>query len=354
MEIDQFISQFGGLTESYLFYNNTVQLRFDIKKHIYYLVTQDGLVTVDGVTNSCHIIDKSDALIAWAVKMMAQKLLATIPRDTIAPDTFIAPMSYGEFEQHVLAAKSAHKDKLDEASNIGHLAHNWIEQCIKYELNSSQGIPYIPMPENEQARNCCRAAVAWMLGHNIRWICTERKVYSRDFKYAGTMDGLCWVDSCQDPKCCREEFKDRLSLADWKTSNDLYPEYLLQTAAYMNAYMEEFPDQQIVDRWVIRLGKEDAKFDPWHVYGSDYEEDLDAFLDTLHLSRSLEVVKDRMKERHNVAKAIIKEEKRIAKEVALAVACKRSAQYMGIRKPKCNGGNPCQTCLAKYQERHGE
>lgn len=355
MEIDQFISEFSGLTEEYLFYNNTVKLRYEAKGHKYYLVTPTGMIEQDGVTSTVHIIDKSDALIAWAVKMMAQKLLDTMPRDSISPDNFIAPMSYGEFEQHVLASKSAHKDKLDEASNIGHLAHNWIEQYITACLQSNltrKAYLFNNLPLQEQAANCCRAALSWMDDHNIRWISTEKKIYSLMFGYAGTMDGLCWVDSCQDPKCCRENFIDRLSVADWKTSNELYPEYLLQTAAYMQAYMEEFPEERVVDRWVIRLGKEDAKFDPWHLYGSDFDEDLEAFLDTLHLTRSIKVVRERMKDRADEAKALLKLEKARAKEAALAIKCKRADKYRGIRKPKCNNGTPCQSCLNKYNERH--
>lgn len=29
--------------------------------------------------------------------------------------------------------------------------------------------------------------------------------------------------------------------------------------------------------------------------------------------------------------------------------CSNSSRYKGIRKPRCNKGNPCQTCLDKYR-----
>lgn len=28
--------------------------------------------------------------------------------------------------------------------------------------------------------------------------------------------------------------------------------------------------------------------------------------------------------------------------------CKNANRYKGLRAPKCNGGNPCVTCMAKY------
>src|SRR5262249_19750690 len=117
-------------------------------------------------------------------------------------------------------------------------------------------------PVDERAANCCAAAVEWMSQHNVRWLKTERKCFSRKYGYAGTMDGLAVVDSCKDRLCCPHDFTDRLTLVDWKTSNALYVEYLLQTAAYQQAYQEE-TGETIADRWVIRLGKDDAEFDPW-------------------------------------------------------------------------------------------
>ena len=71
------------------------------------------------------------------------------------------------------------------------------------------------------------------------------------------------------------QFKYRLSLSDCKTSNSLRVEYLLQIAAYQHAYQEE-TGENIEDRWVIRLGKDDAtEFDPWHTEGDEpFRQDL--------------------------------------------------------------------------------
>ena len=72
--IEDFIQRWGGVTESYWFYNHTIELRYSPDDHVYLLVTPDGLETQKGCTNICHIIDKSIVLIPWVCKMMAQKI----------------------------------------------------------------------------------------------------------------------------------------------------------------------------------------------------------------------------------------------------------------------------------------
>lgn len=338
------IETFSGPTRSYFFYDGTIELLYEHRTHTYYLVTPDGLKRLDGVTDTCHIIDKSDALIPWACKMMANQLLLSVPHTRIE-------MEFYEYEAMVLAAKSAHKSKLDEAANIGHIAHDWIERHIQTII--AKGMDPIPMPVEPQAASCCRAALQWMNNHNIQWLHTERKIYSKKWGFAGTMDGLCYVDSCSDKACCREEFKHRLSVADWKTSNYLYPEYLLQTAAYVIAYQEEF-NVTIPDRWVIRLGKEDGEFEPWPLGPETFKDDAVAFIAALQLKRHFETVTGNMKERESAKKAAKKEQRKEAREAALAIKCNRADRYKGVRYPTCNEGKPCQTCLETYTQRQKE
>jgi hypothetical protein len=365
--IDAFLAKFGDTDTdtdtdtytpatrlySYYFYDNSIELRYDPAAHIYYRVYKcngkEEVVPQAGVTDTCHIVDKSDALIPWACKMMAQKLLSTAKYDGIS--AFTVPLSSTDLETWVMAAKSAHRDKLEEAANIGHIAHDWIEQYIKQWIQGTAGSTFTaqPLPVNEQAASACMAAMSWMVRHNIQWLHTEKKIYSNFFEFAGTMDGLCLVDSCDDRQCCKEEFTGRLSVADWKTSNYLYPEYLLQTAAYMYAYMEEH-GVKITDRWVIRLGKEDGKFEPWHLYGDDYNEDLAAFIAALELSQSMQKVRTRMKARDTEAKNAARARKKEATQKALTLKCKGADTYKGVRAPRCNGGNPCQSCTDKYAQ----
>src|SRR5208282_6570475 len=106
----------------------------------------------------------------------------------------------------------------------------------------------------------------------------------------GTMDGLCLVDSCDDRLCCPHEFKNRLTIADWKTSNGLYITYLMQVAAYQAAFECE-TGETVEDRWVLRLDKETGDFDPWHAEGREaFDQDFAGFLHALDLTRSLKSI----------------------------------------------------------------
>ena len=64
--------------ESYWFYKNTVELRYADAAHAYFLVLLDKLIEQDGVTTVVKIVDKSDMLVPWGCKMMAQDLMANI------------------------------------------------------------------------------------------------------------------------------------------------------------------------------------------------------------------------------------------------------------------------------------
>lgn len=68
----------------------------------------------------------------------------------------------------------------------------------------------------------------------------------------------------------------------------------------------------VLDRWIIRLGKHDGEFEPWHTTADDFQEDLEGFLDALSLTRSVRLTNERMKGQKNAIKAA----KKVAKELA--------------------------------------
>ena len=66
----------------------------------------------------------------------------------------------------------------------------------------------------------------------------ERRVYHNDHRYAGTVDALVTMDG-------------KFGVLDIKTSQSIYRDYNLQTAAYMEALTGQFPS--IETRWILRL-----------------------------------------------------------------------------------------------------
>lgn len=357
-DLNGLLSQYGDLSEAYFFYDNTEQLRFDRKKWRWFRFCEDG--TFDplyGVTTVIHIIDKSEALMGWAKKMAMAKLRRLmIERAGFGSEDAQMHIFIGELDQIIADSKKADEEELDKAGDTGHSAHDWIEQYVKSVLKNDETRKHellAKFPQDERAANCCIASIAWMADHNVRWRCTERKVYSRRHRYAGTMDGLALIDSCSDPNCCRQPFKDRLSIVDWKTSNYLYIEYLFQTAAYQQAYEEE-TGESIEDRWVIRLGKDDGEFDPWHVPGrSMFTEDWAGYLACLTLYQSVERVEDRVASIKGMRKAIQQEIERKRREEEHKIKCPKADDYKGSRKSKClPDGTQCKTCREKYEIKH--
>ncbi|MBI4094606.1 MAG: hypothetical protein HY435_00215 [Candidatus Liptonbacteria bacterium] len=66
----------------------------------------------------------------------------------------------------------------------------------------------------------------------------ERRIVHHDHRYAGTIDALALIDG-------------KFGVMDIKTSQGIYRDYNLQTAAYMEALKSEFRNLQT--RWILRI-----------------------------------------------------------------------------------------------------
>jgi hypothetical protein len=308
------------LGDAISFYNGEVTLRFDKENHAYHLILPDGTTEIqDGVTTISNILDHSLYLMPCACKMQYLKMLRIMPHEFVPVNEHgdqerrTKSIPWGDFDRLAQEAKSAHREHFEDAGDVGNEAHAWIEESIKYAMKHNDGIVekmHPTAPSDERAVNCGLAAFKWMQAHNVRWLRTERKVYSRKYKYAGTMDGLATVDSCDNPACCYTFFVDQLSLIDWKSSNHLRIEYLYQTAAYQQAEQEEF-GKEIKARWILRLGKEDGEFEAW--YEIDFQTDFATFLACLELYRLNRQVDKRMRDTKKLKTFYKREAKKAAK-----------------------------------------
>ena len=119
-----------------------------------------------------------------------------------------------------------------------------------------------------------------MEAHKVEPIATEFKIFSRKHMYAGTCD----LDAVIDGERC---------IVDFKTSSGIYPEMLLQTAAYQFARAEELYGGELWGdqpnkydaRWIVRFDKKTGKFEAKRF--DDFESDFQGFLGALQLYRRL-------------------------------------------------------------------
>ncbi len=236
-------------------------LEFDEKKHHY---SFNG-VPVPGVTSILQCINKP-ALINWASGMASDHWKANI-NSLVAVKNNDGPFADAVDKVHK-DAKAAHRKKAETAANIGHNVHEYAECFFK-----TQPLPEL---ETDQAKRGAEAFHKWMDAHNVKIKASERRVFSKQYYYAGTTDFIAEIDGV-------------LGVGDIKTSSGIYPEMLLQTAAYQHA-LEEEKGIKFPVRWVVRFDKKSGDFEAKSFY--KFERDFKGFVAALELHRALKEIGD--------------------------------------------------------------
>ncbi len=87
---------------------------------------------------------------------------------------------------------------------------------------------------------------------------------------------------------------DELILLDWKTSNSVYLDYLLQLAGYKILWEENYPDQKLVGGFhLCRFAKEEGDFA--HHYYPNLDFEVETFLEMRKLYDSVKKIQKRVK-----------------------------------------------------------
>jgi hypothetical protein len=162
-------------------------------------------------------------------------------------------------------------DKRDAAAEAGTLAHSLVEAHIN-------GLPLPIMPDNDvgkQAQQGYENYIRWQEDNRIQVMKQEMEMVSEIYRFGGCPDAL-GIDSRGD-----------LCILDWKTSNAIYTDYILQVAAYRILHEENHPDQPITGGFhLLRFSKEHADFA--HHYWSELEDAKEQFI---LLARAFEIDK---------------------------------------------------------------
>jgi len=151
-------------------------------------------------------------------------------------------------------------DKRDEAANAGTLAHSLVEAHI-----NDEPLPALPDDEiGSQAQQGFQNYIYWAENNRIKILRQEMEMVSEKYQFGGCPDAM-GIDS-----------RERLCLLDWKTSNGVYQDYLIQITAYRQLWEETNPDQPIVGGYhLLRFSKEQADFA--HHYWSELDEAWEQF-----------------------------------------------------------------------------
>jgi hypothetical protein len=335
----------------------TETLKFNQSEWRYYWHRPDGVVPLDGISGITKICTPTQVIKNWAVKvalLRTKKLLMDGGYVYLDGDT---KSLYESVLDDILAkAKKEDDDILQDAGRVGTDAHDWLEHVIKARDNEERRLElFAKFPPDERAASCCIAGIDWIVRHSARYVYSERKVFSRSYRYAGTLDAVAYVSSCDDPSCCPHPYVgERLCILDYKSSNALRVGYLFQVAAYRHALIEEL-GIKIEDTWILRLDKSTGEFDPWHIEGSGlFEEDFKGFLNCLETCRSIARAEDRVGGVIELRTARRRAAEKVVRDEQYKIECPESKNYKGSRQKKgCNGTETvCAACTQKYKDNH--
>lgn len=130
---------------------------------------------------------------------------------------------HADLEFRGLPAPSGLYDKVQEAADIGTTIHAMVEAHIDGAAQSVIDGIYMGEHEDEDARAACESGFAayraWEKQSGLKIVAQEIQLVSEEYRFGGTPDAIGEIDG-------------ELCLLDWKSSSGIYPDHLIQIAAY--------------------------------------------------------------------------------------------------------------------------
>ena len=210
--------------------NSNKQFTFNKEKHEYLL---DGK-RMTGCTTILGILAKP-ALIPWASKMATEYIRENIGKFDIKDPK--------QFEQLLLEAKNAHAKRKEKAGDWGTKTHEEISNFINWwiKFNTGKG-PGKPQKWSEPVIRFMK----WGEENKVKFLDTEKIIYSEKLFVAGTVDFVCEIDG-------------QRWIGDIKTSGSgIYAENFFQCAGY-DIMLEEMGEPK-ADGYLILNLKENGDF----------------------------------------------------------------------------------------------
>jgi len=151
----------------------------------------------------------------------------------------------------------------DKAAELGSIVHEMVEYFIRNED------PYVLLDglnetDKLQVKSSFNAFREWFVINDFQIIVQEKSLVSEKYHFGGTLDAIA-IDKM-----------GRTILLDWKTSDGVYRDYLIQLAAYRLLWNENFPDNQLTGgNHLCRFAKSYGDF--VHHFYPDLKDAEDAF-----------------------------------------------------------------------------
>jgi hypothetical protein len=150
------------------------------------------------------------------------------------------------------------------------------EQVEKLGISDYELKKYLQKSFTKTEDFMMRGFMEWWEKFSPKTVKSEQQIYSKKYKYAGTMDWLGYIEIKGEKILC---------VIDWKTGRGLYKNYDLQVSSYIKAYCEMFPRKTHPKRaFLLQLGKNKCGYSFKEI--KELDKDFERFL------RILETWKD--------------------------------------------------------------
>lgn len=162
-------------------------------------------------------------------------------------------------------------DNVEKAALAGTIAHDFIESYILDGAKEGERFAAIKAKYADaeaavktRAWNAYQQFLKWLSNTNITITHTEMGNVSEKYRYGGTLDAI------------GRDADGAVILLDWKSSNKIYGEMLIQLAAYALLLEENHPELIPTGYHILRVAKETADFG--HHYYGELEKEKKSFL----------------------------------------------------------------------------
>ncbi len=153
----------------------------------------------------------------------------------------------------------------DKAAEIGTLVHDMVERFIRGEDPLSAITTPLNDADTKAVNGAYSAFQEWFDSNKFEVTHQEIQLVSETHKYGGTPDAIA------------RDSKGRLILLDWKTSDSVYMDHLVQLGAYRMLWNENHPDDQLTGgSHLCRFAKQHGDFA--HHFYPNLDEAEKAFL----------------------------------------------------------------------------
>lgn len=237
----------------------TKEFVFDEKEHAYFL---DGKPLL-GCTTVLGVIAKP-ALVPWAAKMTVEYIEANCKKAKTQEGS-----GYFVTKDDLKAAKGAHNRKKEKAADDGTELHAMVEAFVKDAIENHNGQPMGAFPAK------IKCFVDWATKEDIRFLASEKRLYSEKLWVAGTCDLMF-------------EKGGKRYVGDVKTYKKIWDRVpVIQTAGY--ALMAEEMGEEKFDGYCIICLPKEREFDEEEdiLWSWDTEGDREAFISAVRLHKYL-------------------------------------------------------------------